>query len=152
MAHIKSLALGALAHYAGYNAARYSMWILNFYVFGTALAKGEVSCGDGLWYMPWAKIPPPLQAHAYADIAQPAAIAWVLVVSWAIHSFPDAILLRWAMKLTPLGFIKWWFSTIVPLVKNAAVSWHRVSSYAELLGNHPEDKPAYLVIKTLAPA
>ena len=152
LAHIKSLELGALARYAGYNAARYSMWILNFYVFGTALAKGEVSCGDGLWHLPWAKIPPPLQAYAYADVAQPAAIAWVLVVSWAIHSFPDAVLLRQATRLSPFGFIKWWFSTLVPRVKNAAVSWYGASSYEQLLGNHPGDKPADLVIRALAPA
>ena len=73
-------------------------------------------------------------------------------MSWVIHSFPDAVLLRQATKLTPLGFINWWFSTLVPHVKNAAVSWHGTSSYAELLGNHPGDRQADLVIRALAPA
>lgn len=148
---IRPIELGALARYAGYNLQRYSMWMLNWCVYGGILAKGECSCGDGQWARNWSSISKPLQAYAYGDVAQAAGIAWVFIFTWVVHRFPDAHLLRQVSFLDQNELLGWWVDKIVPRVNNAAVGWHSAATPAELISRHAGEDGIDRMIRKFIP-
>jgi len=129
-----STELETLARFAGYNCPRYSMATLNWIAMGTLMPKGRCSMGDGNWHFPWANLPKPLQAYLIGDIAQAAAISWILTMCWVIHIFPDMHLVRQVSVFNQLSLLRWWQSQVISHLPDALPGqWTPVSSRKDMV-------------------
>jgi hypothetical protein len=102
------LELDVIARLAGYNLLHYSVWTLNWIIFGTILPKGMASVGDGKWNYCWVDLPSALKAYLIGDISQVAAAAWVLLIMWILHIFPDGHAVSQVSTLTQRQLVSWW--------------------------------------------
>ncbi len=90
---------------------RQQLWL----TLGVILANGSLSGlgGGSSWVLPFSQLPPDLQLHVWAETQQVCLTAWVLIVAWIAHLFPDAALVRQLTVLTPGALLKWFFDHIV---------------------------------------
>ena len=101
------LELSRLARVAGYNLTRYGVEVLNWICFGTLLAKGWVSKGDGKWDLPWDELTVPFRSYMAGDIGQCAGAANVLWYLLIIRIFPDPHAVQQLSSLTPQLLLEW---------------------------------------------
>ena len=129
------LELDRLARLAGYNMVRYGIGALNWICFGTVLAKGQVSKGDGKWHLPWDALPMPLRVYLAGDISQCAGVAVILEYTLIVHMFPDLHAVGQLSTLDPLQLIQWWERQILPRVEPyvSITSWNPASTHEEVL-------------------
>ena len=112
----RAVDIPVLARCAGYNLEDDSLVMLNWIALGTILPGGDASAsaaGDGRWHEPWASLPKPLQAYLAGEIAQPAAIAWVLHMCWLLQLFPDVHAVVQVSFLDLGDLIRWWQDQVV---------------------------------------
>ncbi len=90
---------------------RQQLWL----TLGVILANGSLSGlgGGSSWVLPFSQLPLDFQLHVWAETQQVCLTAWVLIVAWIAHLFPDAALVRQLTVLTPGALIKWFFDHIV---------------------------------------
>jgi hypothetical protein len=90
---------------------RQQLWL----TLGVILANGSLSGlgGGSSWVLPFSQLEPDLQLHVWAETQQVCLTAWVLIVAWIAHLFPDAALVPQLTVLTPGALIKWFFDHIV---------------------------------------
>lgn len=148
---LTTIELGALARYAGYNLQRYSLSQLNWYVLGGMLAKGEGSCADGQWARRWDAIDEAFQIYAYGDVAQAAAIGWVLAMCLTIHRFPDVSLIKQVSYHDHSSLLLWWTGEILPRVQDPLIDSHGAASLNELVSHHQGSEPVDILFREHCP-
>ena len=73
----------------------------------------QASTGDRMWARPCTYLPLGLRAYLHGDIQQVAITAWVAVVVWVAHLFPDTTVVTRAANLRPHGLLEWWTEVAV---------------------------------------
>ena len=108
--------LEQLAQLAGYNLPRTAVEVINWVCYGTILAKGRVSQGDGTWDLPWDLQRGPRRVYLAGDISQPAGAATLFWYISAMFVFPDISIVRQLGPLDGPSLIVWWKDTILPVL------------------------------------
>ena len=112
--------LETLTHLADYKMTRTAVEVTNWVCFGTIMAKGKVSKGDDNWDAPWDQLRVP--SHYLAgDIAQPAGSGTLFVYTAVLRLFPDLSAVRQLSALDGPSLVRWWETTILPVVGPVAV-------------------------------
>ena len=93
----------------------------NWVCFGTIMAKGKVSKGDDNWDAPWDQLRVPSRAYLAGDIAQPAGSGTLFVYTAVLRLFPDLSAVRQLSALDGPSLVRWWETTILPVVGPVAV-------------------------------
>jgi hypothetical protein len=99
--------IGDLLHLAGVAMPQSSMFVTNWWCFGTLLPKDQGSRGDNLWASDMEDLPKGLARYLVCDTRLPAIAASILAIIWAIHHFPDAYWVNVVSGMTPLSFVEW---------------------------------------------
>jgi hypothetical protein len=74
----------------GVNSTRSSLQDVVWWTLGGILAKSSaVSRGDDSWSKRYEEMETPFQKYLVGDTGPPSLAAWVLIMCWAIHVFPD---------------------------------------------------------------
>jgi hypothetical protein len=75
---------------AGVNSTRSSLQDVVWWTLGGILAKSSaVSRGDDSWSKRYKEMEVPFQRYLVGDTGPPSLAAWVLIMCWAVHVFPD---------------------------------------------------------------
>jgi hypothetical protein len=75
---------------AGVNSTRLSLQDVVWWTLGGILAKtSAVSRGDDSWSKRYKEMKVPFQRYLVGDTGPPSLAAWVLIMCWAVHVFPD---------------------------------------------------------------
>ncbi len=116
----------------------------------------RASTGDQLWAAPYGSLPCGLKIYLHGDIQQLAIMAWVAVVVWVAHLFPDISIITRVNHMLARQLLAWWVERVLKTSDSAP--WKKATPQA--IGHRqgaidragvPRDNPEFALIGVCPP-